>query len=136
MYKKLCMNLNSQYLGPNWDVPTRWNSTHHMFECAIRQKMTLKLFHDNLAERGKVVQFPESYWDDISKIMEFLKVFKNATTVLSETYYQTSPLVLQNIVFMSSAIDDFSIKSEMFMELTTVVKFKLQSRPFLLVQLL
>ena len=27
---------------------------------------------------------------------------------------------------MSSAIDDFSIKSDIFMELTTVVKFKLQ----------
>ena len=23
MYKKLCMNLNSEYLGPNCDVPTR-----------------------------------------------------------------------------------------------------------------
>ena len=46
--------------------------------------------------------------------------------MLSGTYYPTSPLVLQNIVFMSSAIDDFSIKSNMFMELTTVVKFKLQ----------
>ena len=51
MYKKLCMNLNLQYLGPNWD------STHHMFECAMRQQMTLKLFHDNLAEKGKVVGF-------------------------------------------------------------------------------
>ena len=23
MYKRLCMNLNSLYLCPNWDVPTR-----------------------------------------------------------------------------------------------------------------
>ena len=46
--------------------------------------------------------------------------------MLSGTYYPTSPLVLQNIVFMSSAIYNFSIKSDMFMELTTVVKIKLQ----------
>ena len=89
-------------------------------------KNDFKLFHDNLASRGKIVEFPESYWDDISKITKFLKVFKNASTVLSGTYYPTSHLVLQNIIFMSSAIDDFSIKSNMFIELTTVDKFKLQ----------
>ena len=97
-----------------------------MFECAVRQKMTLKLFHDNLASRGKVVEFSESYWDDISEITKFLKVFKNATTVSSRTYYPTSPLVLQNIIFMSQTIDNFCLKSDMFLELTTVVKLKLQ----------
>ena len=45
-------------------------------------KNDFKLFHDNLASRGKIVEFPESYWDDISEITEFLKVFKNATTML------------------------------------------------------
>ena len=57
MYKKLCMNLNSQYLGPNWDVPTRWNSIHHMFECVMRQKMTLKLFMITLPKGESLFNF-------------------------------------------------------------------------------
>ena len=96
-----------------------------MFACAVRQKETLKLFHDHLASKGKVVQFLESYWEAISELTEFLKVFKTTTTVLSGTYYPTSPLVLQQVVFMSKTIDNFSMKSDMFMEVTTAVKLKL-----------
>ena len=46
--------------------------------------------------------------------------------MLSETYYPTSPLVLQNVIFMSQTIDYFCFKSDMFLELTTAVKLKLQ----------
>ena len=112
-----------------------------MFECAVRQKHTLKLFHDHLASKGKVVPNPEEYWGAILEISKFLKVFKTATTMLLRTYYPTLPLVLQHVVFMATTIDYFYLKSEMFMELTTLVKLKLQkyfrkSHPFLIVRLL
>ena len=96
-----------------------------MFECAVRQKEMLKIFHDRLASKANVVQFPESYWEAISEIGKFLKVFKTATTMLSGTYYPASPLVLQH-VFMATTINNFCLKSEMFIELTTAVKLKLQ----------
>ena len=65
-YIKLCDNLNSLYLGLNWDMPNRWNSTHHMFECAVKKKDTLKLFHDHLVDKGGLLHF----WNRIGKLFQ------------------------------------------------------------------
>ena len=34
-YRKLCRETNQSCYGPNFDLPTRWNSTWKMFESAI-----------------------------------------------------------------------------------------------------
>ena len=51
-YMKLCKDTDSTFLTPNWDVPTRWNSTYKMFLCGLCQKDTLQVFHDLLASKG------------------------------------------------------------------------------------
>ena len=52
--------------------------------------------------------------------------------MLSGTYYLTSPLVLQQVAFMSETIDNFSMKSDMFMKVTTAVKLKLKLQKYLM----
>ncbi|PWA63175.1 cytochrome P450 [Artemisia annua] len=52
-YIKLCHTSNSIFLSPNWDVPTRWNSTYNMFVCGLRQKLTLQHFHDELCRKAR-----------------------------------------------------------------------------------
>ncbi|XP_035830095.1 zinc finger BED domain-containing protein RICESLEEPER 1-like [Helianthus annuus] len=37
-YKKLCKDVNQKLIGPNWDIPTRWNSTCDMFIMGVKGK--------------------------------------------------------------------------------------------------
>ena len=57
-YKKYCKDGDRPVLGPNWDVPTRWNSTFTIFESGLKQKETLQYFHNRLARKGYVMKFP------------------------------------------------------------------------------
>lgn len=65
-YIKLCHESNSLFLSPNWDVPTRWNSTYNMFVCTLRQKLTLQHFHNDLCARQRrgenMVRFSVENW--------------------------------------------------------------------------
>jgi len=107
-YEKLCRDTGKPTLGPNWDVPTRWNSTWKMFDSALQQRLTLELFHENLVEKGKAaVTFPDFGWGCIEKLTELLEVFKTSTTILSGVYYPTSSLVLKQLYLMCSKLNDF-----------------------------
>src|SRR3990170_6967177 len=85
----------------------RWNSTYKMFLCGLRQKDILQVFHDMLVSKGKVEQFSTENWVIIEQITDFLKVFKEATTLLSGIYYPTSHLVLNQIFMMCEKINEF-----------------------------
>nr|GFA33213.1 cytochrome P450 [Tanacetum cinerariifolium] len=43
-------------LSPNWNVPTRWNSTYHMFQCGLKQRSTLMYFYDLLASKELLIE--------------------------------------------------------------------------------
>nr|GEY20439.1 zinc finger BED domain-containing protein RICESLEEPER 2 [Tanacetum cinerariifolium] len=49
-YMHLCKEAKKPSLSPNWDVTTRWNSTYHMFQCALKQKGTLMYFNETLSD--------------------------------------------------------------------------------------
>ena len=97
-----------------------------MFECALRQKDTLKMFHDNLVDRNKVTAYPESSWDTIKLVTDMLDVFKKATTFLSGVYYPTSCLVLNQIFLMCAKINEFEMRSTMFANMMKPMKAKLK----------
>jgi hypothetical protein len=124
-YMKFCADANALCLGPNWDVPTRWNSTCNMFESGLRQKDTLKLFHDVLADNNRVVAYPESSWGSLKLVTQLLHIFKTATTLLSGTYYPTSCLVLNQIYLMCSIINDFQVRGGIYDEIVKPMKVKL-----------
>lgn len=124
-YMKFCTDANALFLGPNWETPTRWNSTCNMMECGLRQKDTLKMFHDLLSERNRVTPYPESSWETLKLVTEMLHVFKTATTLLSGIYYPTSCLVLNQIFLMSSKINDFEVRGGIFEDVVKPMKAKL-----------
>ncbi|GKD42011.1 zinc finger BED domain-containing protein RICESLEEPER 2-like protein, partial [Tanacetum coccineum] len=61
-YVKICKDAEKPCLRPNWDVPTRWNSTYHMFLSGLKQQTTLGYFHDILANKNRCNRFPAENW--------------------------------------------------------------------------
>ncbi|GJU44262.1 hypothetical protein Tco_1201528 [Tanacetum coccineum] len=52
-YSRICKQAGKPCLSPHWDVPTRWNSTYHMFLSGLKQRSTLMYFHDLLASKNR-----------------------------------------------------------------------------------
>ena len=126
-YMKLCKETNSVFLTPTWECPTRWNSTHKMWQNALRQKDTLKHFHDRLYNKGKVTKkFSDMGWATIQKMVELLQVFKDATTLVSGVYYPTSHLVLNQLWIICEKLGEFEFEGEMFDKMLVAMKSKLK----------
>ena len=97
-----------------------------MMHSALRQKETLQIFHDGLAERNKVPsKFSDAKWSIIAKLTDLLEVFKTATTLLSGIYYPTSSLVLKQVYLMAQKINDFEYEGEIFEQLGKAMADKL-----------
>ena len=93
---------------------------------ALRQRETLQAFNDALAERRKVPsKFSDLKWDTIAKLTDLLNIFKNATTLLSDIYYPTSPLVVNQVYLMTQKINDFEYESELFQQVGAKMTEKL-----------
>nr|GEW91168.1 alpha/beta hydrolases superfamily protein [Tanacetum cinerariifolium] len=87
-YVRICKQAGKPFLSPHWDVPTRWNSTYHMFLSGLKQNSTLMYFHDILASKGKGNNVSRSipHGHDILSVQ--------ATSVASESVFSTSERVL------------------------------------------
>ncbi|GJU88574.1 zinc finger BED domain-containing protein RICESLEEPER 2-like protein [Tanacetum coccineum] len=109
-YIRICKQAGKPCLSPHWDVPTRWNSTYHMFQSGLKQRSTLMYFHDLLASKGRCDHFPAENWVTIESLTQLLEVFNNATKILSGVYYPTSPLVLQQIFFMTTKLSEYELE--------------------------
>nr|GEW40020.1 putative AC transposase [Tanacetum cinerariifolium] len=109
-YVRICKQAGKPCLSPHWDVPTRWNSTYHMFLSGLKQKATLMYFHDLLASKGRCVHFPAENWVTIESLTQSLEFFNNVTKILSGVYYPTSPLVLQQILFMTTKLSEYELE--------------------------
>ncbi|GKC31728.1 zinc finger BED domain-containing protein RICESLEEPER 2-like protein [Tanacetum coccineum] len=125
-YVRICKDAEKLAYLPNWDVPTRWNSTYHMFQCGLKQKATLIYFHEYLVNRGDCQPFDVENWVIIESICPLLKVFNNATKILSRVYYSTSPLVLQQIYFMSNKLTEYELNGGIFSSMVKPMKAKLK----------
>nr|GEY52412.1 zinc finger BED domain-containing protein RICESLEEPER 2-like [Tanacetum cinerariifolium] len=109
-YVRICKQAEKPSLTPHWDVPTRWNSIYHMFLSGLKQKSNLMYFHDLWASKGRCVHFPTENWVIIESLTQLLEVFNNATKFLSGVYYPTSPLVLQQIFFMTTKLSEYELE--------------------------
>nr|GEU37388.1 hypothetical protein [Tanacetum cinerariifolium] len=105
-YVKICKDAEKPCLRPNWDVPTRWNSTYHMFLSGLKQQNTLAYFHDLLANKNRCNYFSVENWVIIQSLTQLLEVFNTATEILSRVYYPTSPLA-RNDPTMSSEFERY-----------------------------
>ena len=124
-YVRLCTKAKKHWLSPNLDCDTRWNSTYIMFLSAIRQKVTLQYFHDQLSQKGYVVPFNVEHWDTIERLTRLLEVFYNATKKLSGVYYPTSHLVLEQLYYMCSSLSSFELTGGVFSNMVIPMKEKL-----------
>ncbi|GKA00176.1 zinc finger BED domain-containing protein RICESLEEPER 2-like protein [Tanacetum coccineum] len=59
-------------------------------------------------------------------LTQLLEVFNNATKVLSGVYYPTSPLVLQQIVFMTTKLTEYEFEEGIFATMVKPMKEKLK----------
>ncbi|GKD09383.1 zinc finger BED domain-containing protein RICESLEEPER 2-like protein [Tanacetum coccineum] len=111
-YIRICRDADKPCYSPNWDVDTRWNSTFEMFESGLKQKTTLAYFHDILVNKNgrRFKKISEEYWVIIEMLNPLLEVFQNATVILSGVYYPTSPLVLQQIFFISCKLFELELE--------------------------
>ncbi|KAJ0505183.1 putative transcription factor/ chromatin remodeling BED-type(Zn) family [Helianthus annuus] len=111
---------------PNWDIPTRWNSTCHMFEMALKQMGTLKAFHTTLSDDYQVDPFPDTAWNNIQTLSGFLQVFKKSTTLISGVYYPTSSRVISELYLITTNFKKFENSSDMLRNMLTpmINKFK------------
>ncbi|GJW30076.1 zinc finger BED domain-containing protein RICESLEEPER 2-like protein [Tanacetum coccineum] len=125
-YVKICKDAEKPCLRPNWDVPTRWNSTYHMFLSGLKQQNTLAYFHDVLANKNRCNHFPAENWVIIQSLTQLLEVFNNATEILSGVYYPTSPLVLQQIFFMSTVLSEYELEGGILSSMIKPMKKKLR----------
>ena len=73
------------------DVPTRWNSTYFLLNESFAYKDLLCSF---IAHYQYDVELYPSHWEVCSKILDILKVFNDATNILSGVYYPTSNIFL------------------------------------------
>ncbi|GJS16189.1 zinc finger BED domain-containing protein RICESLEEPER 2-like protein [Tanacetum coccineum] len=112
--------------GFKTNVPTRWNSTYHMFLSGLKQRSTLMYFHDLLASKNRCHQFSAENWVIIEGLTQLLEVFNNATKILSGVYYPTCPLVLQQIVFMTTKLSEYELEGGIFATMVKPMKEKLK----------
>nr|GEV90050.1 hypothetical protein [Tanacetum cinerariifolium] len=125
-YVKICKDAEKPCLRPNWDVPTQWNSTYHMFLSGLKQQNNLAYFHDFLANKNRCNHFLVENWVIIQSLTQLLEVFNTATKILSGVYYTTSPLVLQQLFFMSTVLSECELEGGILSSVIKPMKKKLR----------
>nr|GEU83014.1 hypothetical protein [Tanacetum cinerariifolium] len=125
-YVKIYKDAEKPCLRPNWDVPTRWNSIYHMFLSGLKQQNTLAYFHDLLANKNRCNHLPAENWVIIQSLTQLLEVFNIAMKILSGVYYPTSPLVLQQVFFMSTVLSECELEGGILSSMIKPMKKKLR----------
>jgi len=89
--RELCNNFKIKFVKPILDVPIRWNSTFDMLERAILLKNPIQIMLSEMnSERKNMKQkfeIQDSSWEQFKKIFAFLKLFKDATELMSGDTY-------------------------------------------------
>ncbi|KAJ1686724.1 hypothetical protein LUZ63_018114 [Rhynchospora breviuscula] len=86
-FKLACSQINVSYKKPQWDVPTRWNSTYLMLELALELKPAIMRYA--LLDKKFSKALSDSQWGILKELVKHLKVFYEATLKLSGTKYPT-----------------------------------------------
>ncbi|KAJ1689265.1 hypothetical protein LUZ63_013420 [Rhynchospora breviuscula] len=86
-FKLACSQINVPYKKPQWDVPTRWNSTYLMLELALELKPAIMRYASLDKKFSKALS--DSQWGILKELVKHLKVFYEATLKLSGTKYPT-----------------------------------------------
>lgn len=120
-FRTYCQDCGFRALGPNHDMPVRWNSTYFMIENLVRQKQYIHAFYQAHYPRNSIGVFD---WNVIEGLHDILGDFKNATTLLSGIYYPTSPLLLNQLFILANKISQYEDHTD-WGSMVSVMKQKL-----------
>ncbi|GJT27013.1 zinc finger BED domain-containing protein RICESLEEPER 2-like protein [Tanacetum coccineum] len=111
-YVKICKDAEKPCLRPNWDVPTRWNSTYHMFLSGLKQQTTLGYFHDILANKNRF-----SSWVRVDFLIESISMdlvfFDDSFASKSKSYFKESLEDSFNMVLLLSCLETLKRESQL-----------------------
>ncbi|KAJ3696442.1 hypothetical protein LUZ61_000147 [Rhynchospora tenuis] len=105
-FKLACSQENVTYKKPQWDVPTRWNSTYLMLELALELKPAIVRYPVLDKKFSKILG--DSQWAILRELVKHLKVFYEATLKLSGTKYPTLNLFFSEFCEVYLAIKRMS----------------------------
>ena len=106
------------------DVATRWNSTYAMLDSALIYKDVFPRYHERDPFFRSIPS--EEDWEKMIKVIRFLEVFHEATTIFSGFEYPTSNIFLPEIwkikeLLLSTCVDESEFMRNMAMKMK--VKF-------------
>ena len=100
------------------DVPTRWNSTYAMLECALENKSIFSRYKER-DYNYKWLLFDED-WKRVAEVSKFLEVINDVTKVFSRRKYPTSNLFLHQIWKVRKMLNDMSTDNRDFVKRMTL----------------
>ncbi|XP_073125782.1 zinc finger BED domain-containing protein RICESLEEPER 2-like [Henckelia pumila] len=92
------------------DCKTRWNSTYEMLATAIAFKDVFPRFKDR--EPSYIHCPTEDDWEKLHKVFSILKVFYDATNIISGNEYPTANLFLNEVFRVKVVLDERSCDEE------------------------
>ena len=102
-FREYCKANNKRPRKFNLDMKVRWNSMYTMLERCKEYEYIITLFVNTNSGKQLVT---ETDWLVAGHFREFLKVFYDATTILSGVYYPTSCLVIEWLWTIANAFKE------------------------------
>jgi hypothetical protein len=103
MFKNYCIAQGVRPRKFGLDMDVRWNSTYLMLKHLLPYANVFHVFiNSNYGSELLTLR----HWYVAGKILQFLEIFYESTTVLSGVYYPTSPLALHHILLIAGHLHE------------------------------
>ncbi|CAI9294831.1 unnamed protein product [Lactuca saligna] len=93
-----------------------WNTTYDMLGRMVKQKPLLVEFYatcgdnESDSDNDSGIDIDDNDWENIESLLGILKVFRSSTIRLSNAYYPTTPLVLEEILLLTHMFKEYKQK--------------------------
>jgi polyhydroxyalkanoate synthesis regulator phasin len=108
------------------DCPTRWNSLLNLLESLLKNRELVERCLTRLRLFEKIPSLEE--WEVIKQLVEFLRVFRKATELLSGSEYTTSSIALLLRTEIVSALKDSDADGDVLKEFKRNMRARLDHR--------
>jgi hypothetical protein len=111
MLRRKCSITGENFLKPKIDTLTRWGSTFHMIQVALKMKNSIHLlFNDfeqnSLSQDLNDYELSSDQWNRLTLIKDFLQKFWNITLYLESDHYPTATKIIPLFNVVIDNIED------------------------------